>query len=292
MTVGPTGPTLSERVAHARQRLPAAGIRQAEADLDARLLAQEVLGWNASRVLPRARTRPSRQDFNPRTDSFVERRERREPLAYIVGRQEFWRLTFDVTPAVLIPRPETEPSSRRCSTCISERSSPILIADVCTGSGCLAVVLACEYPAASVVATDTSRDALKWRIGMRHDTVCRSRQVRHVRPAVRGLGSARSGRLESTVRARSRAVEPRSRRSVITSPAIALFAGSDGLRSSGRSIEQAGPRLLAPAGWLLFEFWHRPGAGDHLARCRRHPGSNGRLGDEAGLARNPTNGDR
>ena len=84
----------------------------------------------------------------------------REPLSRILGTREFWGLEFKVTPAVLVPRPETE--------FIIEEALPLLralknprVADIGTGSGCLGVALAHEIPDAAVVASDLSSDALE-----------------------------------------------------------------------------------------------------------------------------------
>jgi release factor glutamine methyltransferase len=92
----------------------------------------------------------------------IGRRAAGTPTQYLTGRQEFWGLDFEVTPDVLIPRPETEHVveialarlGRRCS------QGPLRVADVGTGSGCLAVALAREFPQASVFATDISLAAL------------------------------------------------------------------------------------------------------------------------------------
>ncbi len=151
--------TIHARVALARQRLIDAGIPDAEALLDARLLAQHALGWDAARFVA-ASGEPESADFEQRYDALVGRRARREPLAYIIGHREFWGLSFDVSPAVLIPRPETEGIVEAALELVTDRAAPFLIADVCTGSGCLAVALAREYPAARSVATDVSSEAL------------------------------------------------------------------------------------------------------------------------------------
>ena len=143
----------------ARARLRDAGIKDAEADLDARLLAQRLLGWDAAQFFTAA-SDPAPAGFASRIRRLVARRAAREPIAYITGRQEFWDLTFEVSPAVLIPRPETELIVEAALELFPDADAPLSIADVCTGSGCLAVALAHERPRATLVATDVSADAL------------------------------------------------------------------------------------------------------------------------------------
>ena len=94
-------------MAEARGRFRDAGLSSKGAELDARLLAQFVLGWTAERFITSG-DEPEPPDFARTYEALVERRLGREPLAYIVGQQEFWGLSFEVSPAVLIPRPETE----------------------------------------------------------------------------------------------------------------------------------------------------------------------------------------
>jgi release factor glutamine methyltransferase len=95
--------------------------------------------------------------------SLIARRAAGEPTQYIVGQQEFWGLEFEVTSAVLIPRPETEHIIEVALARIGERNRavPLSIADVGTGSGCLAVTLAKVFPNAQIVATDISAEALE-----------------------------------------------------------------------------------------------------------------------------------
>jgi release factor glutamine methyltransferase len=93
--------------------------------------------------------------------ALVARRAAGTPVQYLTGRQEFWGLEFEVTPDVLIPRPETEhvvevALARMCA----RRSETLRVADVGTGSGCLAVALATELPRARIFATDVSAAAL------------------------------------------------------------------------------------------------------------------------------------
>jgi release factor glutamine methyltransferase len=91
----------------------------------------------------------------------IERRAAGEPVQYIRGHQEFYKLDFLATPAVLIPRPETEFLVERVLTLVSEsRQTSPLIVDIGTGSGCIAVTLAVEIPGARLIATDISEAAL------------------------------------------------------------------------------------------------------------------------------------
>src|SRR5687767_1632993 len=105
-TTAGSGESVHASIARARERLRAAGLPADEAALDARLLAQHVLGWDAVRLLT-AGSEPSTEGFTAAFQAALERRVRREPLAYITGSKEFWGLSFGVTPDVLVPRPET-----------------------------------------------------------------------------------------------------------------------------------------------------------------------------------------
>jgi len=103
--------------------------------------------------------------------ALIARRASGVPTQYLTGRQEFWGLEFEVTPAVLIPRPETEHVIEVALERLDERSGAkrdewLRIADVGTGSGCIAVALAKELSNARIVATDISAEALK--IAMRN----------------------------------------------------------------------------------------------------------------------------
>jgi release factor glutamine methyltransferase len=90
----------------------------------------------------------------------TERRAKGEPLQYITGHQEFFGLDFEVTGDVLIPRPETELIIETALTLTNSRDRPLLICDVGTGSGCIAVTLLHELPRARAVAIDISPAAI------------------------------------------------------------------------------------------------------------------------------------
>ena len=92
----------------------------------------------------------------------LDRRAAGVPTQYLTGHQEFWGLEFEVTPAVLIPRPETEHVVEVALDRLADRKNhPLRIADVGTGSGCIAVALALELPHSEIFATDISAPALE-----------------------------------------------------------------------------------------------------------------------------------
>jgi release factor glutamine methyltransferase len=143
--------TILDLVQGARNRFVLAGISASLATLDAEVLARRVLGWDRARFLADRNERAS-SGFLLNYEHFVARRERREPVSYIIGTREFWGLDFEVGPDVLIPRQETEFIVEETLERVAKDSRPLII-DVGTGSGCLAIVLAREIPGARVVAT-------------------------------------------------------------------------------------------------------------------------------------------
>jgi release factor glutamine methyltransferase len=151
--------TVSSLIRSITSRLSSAGIE--EAGIDARLLVRHAFGWSAEQQLGRLLDPPplDRLDL---LESLVVRRAGREPLQYITGSTEFFRRQFAVDARVLIPRPETEQLVVQAVRFVQERGiEGPRIGDICTGSGAIAISLALEMPAAEVVATDISADALK-----------------------------------------------------------------------------------------------------------------------------------
>src|SRR5215204_668643 len=151
--------TIHDLVQGARDRLVSAGISANLAALDAELLAREVLGWDRARFLI-DRNEKATSVFLLKYEPLVARRERREPVSYILGTREFWRLDFEVGPDVLIPRQETEFIIEEALALLDKASAPLIV-DVGTGSGCIGISLAREFPAARVIATDLSTHALE-----------------------------------------------------------------------------------------------------------------------------------
>jgi len=151
--------TETARAAGARVRdaLAAAGCDSPR--VDAELLLAHVLGTSRSGLLadPGRGLTPAEASELAR---LVARRERREPLAYVLGEWGFRRLVLAVDGRVLVPRPETEVVVERCLARLAGRAEPRVL-DVGTGSGAIALAIADEHPGARVTATDASPDALE-----------------------------------------------------------------------------------------------------------------------------------
>ncbi|HEY8586460.1 MAG TPA: peptide chain release factor N(5)-glutamine methyltransferase [Rhodanobacter sp.] len=126
--------------------------------IDAELLLLHVLQQSRSWLFLHAGEVPS-ADVQQAYAALVERRAAGEPVAYIIGRRGFWSLELEVTPATLIPRPETELLVELALQRLASVGA-CSVADLGTGSGAVALAIARERPRARVVATDASADAL------------------------------------------------------------------------------------------------------------------------------------
>jgi len=245
--------TIHERVAAARQTLSEAGIGASEAAASARLLAEHVLGWDTTRYLTSGHE-PEPTGFGDRYGAAVARRARREPSAYITGRREFWGLLLEVSPAVLIPRPETELIVEAALELFGGDRRPRLdVADACTGCGNLAVALAHELVHASIVATDISADALEIgrRNAERHGVADRIRFLHaNVLEDVAGPFDLIVANPPYVRREDGPALQPEVRDH---EPPVALFGGVTGTELVATVIEQGSARLR-PGGSLMFEF--------------------------------------
>jgi release factor glutamine methyltransferase len=243
--------TLGDRVARAREAIAAAGIRPQDAALDAEVLARRVLACDRAGFVTRLRDEEP-AGFPDAYRALVDRRCLREPVAYIVGEREFWGLPFEVTPDVLIPRPETELIVEEALELFPAGREPGLIVDAGTGSGCLAVALAVEFPGAHVIATDISDAAL---------TVARRNAAKH---GVADRIDFRCGDLFEPVTETADLIVSNPPYVASTDapglvpevrehePHIALFAGGDGLYVFGRLFPAAAMRVRA-GGRLIVE---------------------------------------
>ena len=247
--VGMVGEALREAI----RRLEAAGVPSAP--LAAELLLLHVLGRDRTWIYAHPEEAPAPEQLSA-FFSLVASRISGTPTQYLTGKQEFWGLQFEVTPDVLIPRPETEHVIEVVLTRLGEarRNMPLRVADIGTGSGCIAVALATELPAAEICATDISAAAL---VVARHnaarhgvadritfvesnllDAVIEPAQFDVIISNPPYIARAEAHTLPMDVRAHE--------------PEVALFGGQDGLALYPSLVKQAGERLV-PGGLLVLE---------------------------------------
>ena len=146
-----------ELLQQAAKRLKEAGCDTPR--LDAEILLMHVWQIDKTTLIIRMLDKVPTETKN-QFHKLVERRQTREPVAYITGEKEFWSRPFRVTPDVLIPRPETEHLIEALLKQFPDTDRAYRFCDIGTGSGCIACTIACEYPHAQVVATDISEAAL------------------------------------------------------------------------------------------------------------------------------------
>jgi release factor glutamine methyltransferase len=277
--------TLYERLAAGREQLVRAGIEPREAAVDVDVYARAILKWDRARILLH-HPDPIPDLLEPTFSAWIARRERFEPTAYIVGGREFWGLDLLVTPAVLVPRPETELVVEEAVAHAGEPGpgGQIRFADIGTGCGCIAVAVAHEARHVEGVATDVSIEALE---------VARSNARRH---GVDGRlefvctsyldGVAGSFDLIAANPPYVRDVDKRGlSESVLQEPHVALFGGQDGLRHIDAVLTTASTRLK-PGGWLIMEFGF--GQEDDVRALAAHHANlvvHGTRADLQGLAR-------
>ncbi|OFZ86298.1 MAG: protein-(glutamine-N5) methyltransferase, release factor-specific [Betaproteobacteria bacterium RIFCSPLOWO2_12_FULL_62_58] len=228
--------------------------------LDARVLLCHVIKRDTAYLIAHGDA-PLGCDDQRAFDALIARRVAGEPIAYITGRREFFGLDFKVSPAVLIPRPETEllvelaleriPRDKSCS-----------VLDLGTGSGCMAVSIARHRPLARVMATDISSDAL----ALARENA-RALDVHNIECAVGDWFGGVDDRSFDLIVSNPPYVadgDPHlTLGDVRFEPRAALVAGADGLDCI-RGIVAHGASHLAPGGWLMFEHGH-----DQAARCRK-----------------------
>lgn len=216
--------------------------------LDAELLLAHVLDDTRAGVIARDErelTPEEQGDFG----QLLARRHAGEPLAYLTGTREFWSLELDVTPDVLVPRPETE---LLVEWALLLRPQSVL--DVGTGSGAIALALARELPGAAIVATDLSPGALA--VATRNAARHRLAQVSFVRADL----FPPSGSFDLIVSNPPYVAEGDPHLADLKfEPALALTSGRDGLDAL-RALTAGAARHLRPGGWLLVEHGATQGA--------------------------------
>jgi release factor glutamine methyltransferase len=149
--------TPRDLLAQIAARLGAAGIENARAE--AWLLLAAATGRERVALIAGAPEMLTAEQ-QARLEEVVRRRCAREPLAYVIGEKEFWSLSFEVGPAVLIPRPESETLVEAVLAQLSARDRPLRLLDLGVGSGCLLLALLSELPEATGLGVDDSPAAL------------------------------------------------------------------------------------------------------------------------------------
>jgi release factor glutamine methyltransferase len=242
---------IADRVTRARDAIAAAGVRPKDAALDAEVLARKVLDCDRAAFVVSLRDEEP-AGFGDAYRALVDRRCSREPIAYILGEREFWGRPFEVTPDVLIPRPETELIVEEALELFPAGRHPAVIVDAGTGSGCLAVALALEFPAARVIATDISeaalavarRNAARNGVGDRIDL-----RAGDLLAPVTGMADLIVSNPPYVASGDAPGLVPEDRDH---EPHVALFSAGDGLSLFGRLFPSAVDRLR-PGGRLIVE---------------------------------------
>jgi release factor glutamine methyltransferase len=223
-----------------------------EPRLEAALLLCHVIGCDRAFLIAhddRTLSSDQSQAFN----AFVSRRAAGEPLQYLTGHQEFFKLDFLVTPDVLIPRPETELIVEAVLE-LFPRGAEFTFADVGTGSGCLAISILYERPQAHATAIDKSESALH----VAEDNALRHHVIDRMRSVQADLFSGLSAAEVFDVIVSNPPYIPDGelsglQREVQREPRAALAGGPDGLDVIRRLLKEA-PQHLRAGGYLIFEF--------------------------------------
>lgn len=257
--------------------LERAGVETAR--LDAECLLAHVLSCPRWQVVLKPQRRLTREEFG-RFLMLLERRERREPLAYLLGTREFWSMPLQISPGVLIPRPETETLVEAALAVLPRMDPrpptgspsegvrrprlhpgypadrPPLVVDLGTGSGAVAIALARELPETRIVATDISRRALRV-ARMNAEAQGVSDRILFLRGDLwRALHDLRLGGQVDLVVSNPPYIPSGTLGSLMPEvqwePRLALDGGPDGLRVI-REIIAITPERLRPGGFLLLE---------------------------------------
>lgn len=242
-------PSIQDTLKAGAEQLRAGGV--AEWQRDAGTLMAHLLSRDRAFVIAHAAD-PIKDEQLKAFQTLIERRAGGEPLQYLTGHQEFYRLDFEVSRAVLIPRPETELIVETALELLRDNPAP-LIADVGTGSGCLAISLLHEKPIARAVAIDVSPAALR--------IAKRNAARHHVAARLDLLGAdaltavSAAGCFDLIISNPPYVSEDEMRqlqREVTHEPRTALAAGPDGLSIIRRLLREASP-LLRSGGHFVFE---------------------------------------
>ncbi len=234
--------------------LGVAGIDNAR--FEARLLLGHAAGLSTEQLIARGpQGAPSAVAAALRT--LTARRVQREPMAYILGEREFWGLTFKVTPAVLVPRPESETLIEAALALLPDRKRRWRILDLGVGSGCLLLPLLREFPEATGLGMDVSPEALAVARANADALGVASRATLMIDDWRRPNWTERVGGPFDLVVSNppyiaAAAIDGLMPEVARFEPRLALDGGPDGL-DAYRIIAVAAPKLVTRGGWLAVE---------------------------------------
>ena len=244
------GVSLGEALRRMTEAFRLAGIDEAQAD--ARILIGQALHLDRAQLIAQDERILEPREINA-LSALAARRLKREPVARILGRKEFWSLSLAVTPDVLVPRPETETVVELALDALGTlKLEKLRLLDIGTGSGALLLALLSELPNATGTATDLSAAALR----VARANAERLGFIGRCAFVACDVAAGVVGRFDLIV-----ANPPYVARGDITTlapevrdydPLLALDGGHDGL-SAYRAIAAEAPRLLAPGGCLIVE---------------------------------------
>lgn len=224
--------------------------------LDAEVLLAAALGFDRVKLYTHF-DQPLRAEELSRFKEMVQRRLKREPVAYILGQKEFWSLSFKVSQDVLIPRPETETLVAEALNLLAsmnmETGNPRIL-EIGTGSGAISVAVAEEIPSAEIIATDVSEKALDLAVenAVRHDL---RERIRFIQGDL--FSPLKKGQPFHLILTNPPYISRKQLTDLLPEvrdfePRLALDGGEDGLDFYRRALPQAGDFLLA-GGWFLGE---------------------------------------
>ena len=241
--------TLGEAMRETEAALAASGVP--ESRREARLLVALAAGIETTTVLgyPERALPLLAQD---RLAQMVLRRRAREPVSRLIGRREFWSLEFDVGPATLDPRPDSETLVAAALERIADRGAPLSVLDLGTGTGCLLLALLSELPKASGLGIDLAPEAVAV---ARRNAISNHLELRAFF-AVGVWGAAARGGFDVVLAnppyVPSGEIDGLAPEVALFEPRLALDGGADGL-SAYRDIAPDLARLLAPTGFAVVE---------------------------------------
>ena len=236
-------PTLAALVDRVAATLRAAGIENARAE--ARLIVTAATGQDRTRQL----AEPDRPAEAEPAMALAQRRAAREPMAYLLGRREFFGLEFAVGPGVLVPRPETETLIEAALEAFPDRTASLRLLDLGTGTGCLLLTLLDHYPNATGIGVDRSATALRWAAQNRRSLGLEQRALLVQGDWLDAIGGPFDLTLGNPPYIG--AAEPRDPETRFE-PEASLLAGPDGL-DAYRAIAASAARVLRPGGLIALE---------------------------------------